>query len=109
MNSLTEQSSLDLAQLIVKTHDELSRGKPISTPENFLVRVREEVSEDDWKLAIRCTRSWGTDCERETDQETDDEMERMALELLWMSAMITELQQRDHSQEPMFESTGLVQ
>ena len=113
MKPLTEHSSIDLTRLIVRTHEELDRGVLISTPESFLTCVKEDIPEEDWQLAIHCTRTWGPTSDSDPDLTEDSEMERMTMELLWMSAMITELQQRDfdepHYQEPMFESIGPVQ
>lgn len=95
MNSLAEHSSTDLTRLIVRTHDELSRGVPITTPEGFLSCVKDAVTEEDWQLVVRCTRTWGPTFSIAPDLTEDDAMERLTMELLWMSAMITELQQRE--------------
>jgi hypothetical protein len=113
MKPLHDHSSMDLTRLIVQTHEELEQGKPIYTPESFLACVREDVPEDDWRLAVHCMRSWGPTSDMEPDLTEDSEMERMTVELLWMSAMITELQEREldqpSPQQQMFEPVGLVQ
>jgi hypothetical protein len=113
MKPLTEQSSTDLTRLILETHEELSKGKRINTPDLFFSCVKEDVPEEDWKLAVHCTRTWGPTSDMEPDLTADDEIERMTMELLWMSAMITELQQRElgETQPPQlsFDPVGPVQ
>jgi hypothetical protein len=94
MKPLTDQSSMELTRLIVQTYDELSRGNRISAPDSFFSCVEEDVPEDVWQLAVRCMRTWVLSSDVDPDLPVDEEMERMTLELLWMSAMITELQHR---------------
>jgi hypothetical protein len=113
LKPLTERSSVDLTRLILQTHEELSRGNRIRTPESFFTCVQEDVPEEEWQIAVHCTRTWGPTSEMDPDLTTDDEVERITMELLWMSALITELQQRelDENQpsELAFEPLGLVQ
>ena len=95
MGPLNGHSSEDLTRLVIQTHDELSQGRPINTPERFLSCVREDVPEDEWRLAIHCTRTWGPTSDFDPDLTEDSEVERMTMELLWLSALITELQRRE--------------
>lgn len=112
MESLTERSSSDLTHLILQTHDDLSRGEPVSTPDSFFSSVKKDVPEEDWRLAVHCTRTWGPTSNFDPDFTEDADIERMTMELLWMSAMITELQQRDpemaQPSDMMFEVSGRV-
>jgi len=112
MKSLTECSSADLTHLILQTHDELSRGKPVRTPDSFFSCVKKDVPEEDWRWAVHCTRTWGPASSLDPDPTEDAEVERMTMELLWMSAMITELQQRNpetsQSSEMIFDVPGRV-
>ena len=60
-----------------------------------LIGMKEDVPEEDWRLAVHCTRTWGPTPDFDPALTEDAEMERMTMELLWMSAMITELQERE--------------
>ena len=95
MRPLRDRTSKDLTHLLVRTHEDLNSGKPINTPDSFFSLVKKDIPADDWQLAVHCTRTWGPTSDSDPDLTEDEEMERMTMELLWMSAMITELQQRD--------------
>lgn len=113
MNPLRDRSSTDLTHLIVRTHKDLSQGKPMRTPESFFSLVKKDVPEEDWRLAVHCTRTWGPTSDSDPDLTEDEEIERTTLGFLWMSAMITELEQRDPDEvqpPPLsFEPIGAVQ
>ena len=113
MGPLNSHSSEDLTHLVIQTHEELSQGRPINTPERFLSCVREDVPEDEWRLAIHCTRTWGPTSDFDPDLTEDSEMERMTMGLLWLSALITELQRREpqmvHVEGPIPPSVDAVQ
>jgi len=95
MESLVRYSWTDLTQLIIYTHSELSRGEPISTPEYFISRVRETVPEEEWELAVHCTMTRPPASDLDPALVSEVEMERMTMALLWITAMITELQRRE--------------
>lgn len=95
MRPLNHHSSEDLTRLVIQTHDELSRGRPINTPSLFLSCVKEWVPDDEWRLAVHCTRTWGPTSDSDPDLTDEREMERMTLGLLWLSALITEMQSRE--------------
>lgn len=113
MRQLNDETSTDLTRMIVQTHAELSRGNRIAAPESFSSCVKQDVPQEDWQLAIRCMRVWGPTSEMDFEFTADEEVERITIELLWMSALITELQQRELDeppiQQPAFDPVGPVQ
>jgi hypothetical protein len=95
MESVAHRSSADLTDLIIRTYEDLSRGCPICAPEVFSSRVKEDIPKDEWTLALNCMRTLGPVSTSGDDPFEERNLEKLTTELLWLSAMITELERRE--------------
>jgi hypothetical protein len=57
--------------------------------------VKEDIPQEEWTVALSCMRTWGPVSTSDDNPWTEEKLEKLTTEFLWLSALITELEKRE--------------
>ena len=90
-----EQSELDLAQLTSHLHSETLSGRPVRPPSEFLLAVRQVVSQKEWTQLYGLLEKWNQwSCSAGETGLNGEELEILTLGLLWETSLMIECERR---------------
>ena len=88
----------ELVQSLLGMEGQMSKGLPVSPPADFVTRVDDSISEDDWRLLTALLQDWHASVRPpECGSFSERDLRLLALALQWQSAVVLEYARRSQA------------